>query len=86
MRVDKADLEKLGADFGYTLDAGERGVLEDETFSADSVTITFSGVSAHPGYAKGKMVNAIKVASAFLSSLPREGLSPETTAGREGFV
>ncbi|HRN57284.1 MAG TPA: M20/M25/M40 family metallo-hydrolase, partial [Agriterribacter sp.] len=64
----------------------ERGVLEDETFSADSVTITFSGVSAHPGYAKGKMVNAIKVASAFLSSLPREGLSPETTAGREGFV
>ncbi|WP_325403438.1 peptidase T [Agriterribacter sp.] len=84
--VDKVDLKKLGADFGYTLDAGERGVFEDETFSADSVTITFNGVSAHPGYAKGKMVNAIKVASAFIASLPQDWLSPETTEGREGFV
>ena len=84
--VDKADLKKLGADFGYTLDAGERGVFEDETFSADAATITFSGVSAHPGYAKGKLVNAIKVASAFLESLPQDQLSPETTEGREGFV
>ena len=84
--VDKADLKKLGADFGYTLDAGERGVFEDETFSADSVTIAFNGISAHPGYAKGKLVNAIKAASAFLESLPKDGLSPETTDGREGFV
>lgn len=84
--VDKVDLKKLGADFGYTLDAGERGMFEDETFSADAVTVTFAGVSAHPGYAKGKLVNAIKVASAFLESLPREKLSPETTEGREGFV
>lgn len=84
--VDKVDLTKLGADFGYTLDAGERGVFEDETFSADGVTITFNGISAHPGYAKGKLVNAIKAASAFLESLPKDGLSPETTSEREGFV
>ncbi len=84
--VDKADLKKLGADFGYTLDAGERGMFEDETFSADAVTVAFSGVSAHPGYAKGKLVNAIKVATAFLGSLPGERLSPETTEGRDGFV
>ncbi|HRP56618.1 peptidase T [Agriterribacter sp.] len=84
--VDKADLEKLGADFGYTLDAGERGVFEDETFSADSVTIAFNGISAHPGYAKDKLVNAIKAASAFIESLPQNELSPETTEEREGFV
>ncbi len=84
--VDKVDLKKLGADFGYTLDAGERGVFEDETFSADSVTVTFNGVSAHPGYAKGKMVNAVKAASAFVASLPQDRLSPETTGGREGFI
>jgi tripeptide aminopeptidase len=84
--VDKADLKKLGAHFGYTLDAGERGVFEDETFSADLVTITFNGISAHPGYAKGKLLNAIKAASAFIESLSKDGLSPETTDGREGFV
>ena len=84
--VDKVDLRELGADFGYTLDAGERGAFEDETFSADGVTITIHGVSAHPGYAKHKLVNAIKVASAFLDSLPREYLSPETTENRDGFV
>lgn len=84
--VDKADLKKLGADFGYTLDAGERGVFEDETFSADGVTITFNGISAHPGYAKGKLMNAIKAASSFLESLPKDSLSPETTDEREGFI
>ncbi|MBW7893363.1 MAG: peptidase T, partial [Chitinophagaceae bacterium] len=84
--VDKVDLKRLGADFGYTLDGGERGSFEDETFSADSVTITFSGVSAHPGYAKGKLVNAIKAAGAFLELLPAHSLSPETTTNREGFV
>ncbi len=84
--VDNIDLQKLGADFGYTLDAGERGVYEDETFSADGVTITFHGVSAHPGYAKDKLVNAIKVASAFIDSLPKDELSPETTEDRYGFV
>jgi tripeptide aminopeptidase len=84
--VDKLDLKKLDADFGYTLDAGERGALEDETFSADAVTITFFGVSAHPGYAKNKLVNAVKVAASFIDSLPKDELSPESTEGRYGFV
>ncbi|HEX5027050.1 MAG TPA: peptidase T [Agriterribacter sp.] len=84
--VDKVDLQKLGADFGYTLDGGERGQFEDETFSADGATVTFTGVSAHPGYAKNKMVNALKVAASFLESLPVDQLSPETTEGREGFI
>ena len=84
--VDKVDLKKLGASVGYTLDAGERGAYEDETFSADGVTVVFYGVSAHPGYAKDKLVNAIKVAAAFLELLPKHSFSPETTDGREGFV
>jgi tripeptide aminopeptidase len=84
--VDKVDIKKLGADFGYTLDAGERGAYEDETFSADGVTVIIHGVSAHPGYARDKLVNAIKVASAFIDSLPKDELSPETTDGRYGFV
>lgn len=84
--VDKVDLRKLGASYAYTLDGSERGSLEDETFSADSVKITINGISAHPGFAKGKMVNAIKVAGTFLDALPKLGLSPETTTDREGFV
>lgn len=84
--TEKLDLKKLGADFGYTLDGGDLGSLEDETFSANAVRITFHGIIAHPGMAKGKMVNALKLASSFLESLPKETLSPETTAGREGFV
>ena len=83
--VDKVDLQKLGAEFGYTLDAGERGSYEDETFSADGVTITIYDISAHPGYAKNKLVNAMKVAAFFLQSLPKN-LSPESTEGRFGFV
>jgi len=84
--VNRLDLEKLGAEVGYTLDAGERGSFEDETFSADGVKITFHGVSAHPGYAKDRLVNAIKVAAGFLDRLPKDGWSPETTEGRYGFV
>jgi len=84
--VDKVDLQRLGADFGYTLDAGERGTFEDETFSADGVKVTFYGVSAHPGYARGKMINALKLAAYFLDSLPKDEWSPETTEGRYGFV
>src|SRR6185312_1353172 len=84
--VDKADLTRLGADVAYTLDAGERGTIEDETFSADAMSITFHGISAHPGYAKGKLVNAIKVAAHFVDSLPKDEWSPETTEGRYGFV
>jgi tripeptide aminopeptidase len=84
--VAAVNMTKLGADFGYTLDGGERGHLEGETFSADAAIVTFSGISAHPGYAKGKMVHAIKVASAFVDSLPRNEWCPETTAGMQGFV
>jgi len=84
--VDNVDIQKLGANFGYTLDGGERGAFTDETFSADGVLVTFHGVSEHPGYAKGKLVNALKVASAFLDLLPREEFSPESTEEREGFV
>ncbi len=84
--VAAVDMAKLGAQFGYTLDGGERGHLEGETFSADAVVVTFYGISAHPGYAKGKMVNAIKAASAFVSALPRNEWCPEATEGQEGFV
>ena len=84
--VDYVNIEKLAADYGYTLDAGKRGSYEDETFSADGATLNFYGVSAHPGYAKGKLVNALKVAGDFLNRLPKNEFSPETTSGREGFV
>jgi tripeptide aminopeptidase len=84
--VDHVNIEKLGADYGYTLDAGERGSYEDETFSADGAIINFYGVSAHPGYAKGKLVNALKIAGDFLNRLPKGEFSPETTEGMEGFV
>ena len=84
--VEKLDMKKLNADFGYTLDGGPLGDIEDETFSADAMVFNFEGVSAHPGYAKGKMVNALKLASKFVESLPINELSPETTKHREGFV
>jgi tripeptide aminopeptidase len=82
----KLDMQKLGAEFGYTLDGGEAGKLEDETFSADAVTITIHGVIAHPGYAKDKLVNAIKIAGEILAELPKKEFSPETTEKRQGFV
>lgn len=84
--VDKLDMDKLNADIGYTLDGGPRGSLEGDTFSANSMTIRFKGVSAHPGYAKGKMVNAVKVMSYFIDQLPPASFSPETTSGSQGFV
>lgn len=84
--VNKVDMEKLGANFGYTLDGGDRGHLEGESFSADGCTVTFYGISAHPGYAKDKMVNAQKVAAYFLSILPSDTWCPEKTEGYEGFV
>jgi tripeptide aminopeptidase len=83
--ADKVDLKKLGADFGYTIDGESAGHLEDETFSADGVTITIQGVSAHPGFAKGKMEHALKIASRIVDRLP-EDMAPETTEGREGFL
>jgi len=84
--VDHLDMEKLNADFGYTLDGGPEGSIEDESFSADGMKVTIDGLSAHPGYAKGKMVNAIKMAALLVDSLPKETLTPETTAHREGFI
>jgi len=84
--VEEVDMKKLGADFGYTIDGAERGSLEDETFSADGATITVKGVSQHPGFAKGKMESAIKAIGEMIARLPTDRLSPETTAGREGFV
>jgi tripeptide aminopeptidase len=82
----KVDLDKLGADFAYTLDGGEAGTLEDETFSADAVSITVYGVISHPGTAKGKLVNALKITGEILAALPKNEFSPETTEKREGFV
>jgi tripeptide aminopeptidase len=84
--VDYLDMKKVNADYGYTLDGGELGSIEDESFSADAVTIKITGVSAHPGYAKNKLVHSIKVASDFINRLPKDSWSPETTSGREGFV
>jgi tripeptide aminopeptidase len=84
--VEKLNMQKLGAQYGYTLDGGERGSLEDETFSADAVKITIHGVGIHPGTAKDKLVSAIKVAAEIVAALPANGLSPETTAHREGFI
>lgn len=84
--VDEVDMEKLGADFGYTVDGEKLGSLEDETFSADGATVTIKGVSAHPGFAKGKMVSSMKVAGAFLDALPKDHLTPEATSDKEGFI
>lgn len=82
----KVDLQKLGAQFGYTLDGGEAGSLETETFSADGARITVHGVIAHPGYAKGKLINALKIAGEILEALPKNEWSPETTEKMEGYV
>jgi len=80
------DVKKFGATCAYTMDGGRRGEVEIESFSADAMTFTFHGFNTHPGYARGRMVNAIKVAAAFIDSLPQHTLSPETTSEREGFV
>ena len=84
--VDKVDMKRLAADFGYTMDGGPVGDVEDETFSADGATVTIQGVSAHPGYAKGKMENAIKIASEIVAALPKTKLTPETTSKKQGFL
>lgn len=84
--TEKVDMVKLGADFGYTMDGESLGTLEDETFSADAVALTIHGVSTHPGFAKGKLENALKIAGDILSALPKDSLSPETTEGMEGFI
>ena len=84
--VDRVDLKKLGADFAYTIDGETAGNIEDETFCADGVTITIEGISTHPGFAKGKMEHAIKIAAAIVERLPKTNCSPETTEGRQGFL
>jgi tripeptide aminopeptidase len=84
--TDHFDLEQFGADFAYTVDGSEVAEIENETWSALELRVTFHGVGAHPGTAKGRLVNPIKLAARFVASLPRETLSPETTEGREGFV
>jgi tripeptide aminopeptidase len=76
----------LGADFAYTFDGGAVGEIEYETFSADGAVVTITGVSIHPGYATGKLVNAIHLASKIIDTLPQATLTPETTSGREGFI
>ncbi|WP_064697340.1 peptidase T [Rhizobium aegyptiacum] len=83
--VNKVDLGKLGADFAYTMDGETAGHIEDETFSADGVEISISGVAIHPGFAKDRMENAIKIAGAIIDRLPKN-LSPETTEGKQGFI
>jgi tripeptide aminopeptidase len=83
--VEKVDLKKLGADFGYTLDGETAGTVEDETFSADSVEIAITGVAIHPGFAFGRMENAIRIAGAIIDRLPKD-MAPETTQGKQGFI
>lgn len=84
--VEKLDMNRLGAEVGYTIDGETVGSLEDENFCADKARINIHGVSTHPGMAKGKLVNALKAASALLGMLPADRLSPETTEGRQGFI
>jgi tripeptide aminopeptidase len=84
--TDFFDLDRFGADFAYTLDGAEIGEIENETFSAIQLKVTFPGIGVHPGTAKGKLVNPIKLAAAFIEKLPKDTLSPETTEDREGFV
>jgi len=84
--VDKADLKKLGAEFAYTIDGETLGSIEDETFSADGAKLVINGVSAHPGFAKGKMESAIKILAEIISALPKDKLSAESTSQKEGFI
>ncbi len=84
--VDHLDLDLFGAEFAYTLDGQVVGAIENETFSAVELKVTFHGVGVHPGWAKGVLVNPVKLAARFVASLPADTLSPETTEDREGFV
>jgi tripeptide aminopeptidase len=84
--TDHIDIGKINAQYGYTLDGEKRGHLENETFSADGFQIHIEGVSQHPGFAKGRMESAIKIASEIVQALPKDRLSPESTEGMEGFI
>jgi tripeptide aminopeptidase len=80
------DIERFGAVCAYTLDGSEVGELQDETFSADEIIATVHGIEVHPGMATGKLVNAVRLAAQIIAELPTEGLTPETTSGRQGFI
>jgi tripeptide aminopeptidase len=80
------DVDQFGAKYAYTIDGETAGEIEDETFCADTVNVKITGINIHPGYAKNKMVNSLKVAAEFLSMLPQDSLSPETTEKREGYI
>jgi tripeptide aminopeptidase len=84
--TDHVDMGKINAKYGYTLDGEKRGHLENETFSADGFVVKIQGVSQHPGFAKGRMESALKIAAEIVNSLPKDHLSPETTEGKEGFI
>ena len=84
--ADRFDVERFGAACAYTLDGGSRGELEIESFSADAMTVSFHGFNTHPGYAKGRMVNAVRIAGEFIAALPADRLSPETTDGYDGYL
>jgi tripeptide aminopeptidase len=84
--VNKVDLQKLGADVAYTVDGETLGSLENETFSADGAVIRISGVASHPGFAKGKMESALKMAAELIATLPKNERSPESTEGKQGFI
>lgn len=84
--TDHVDMEKINAQYGYTLDGEKRGHLENETFSADGFVVKIQGISQHPGFAKGRMESALKIAAEIVNTLPKDRLSPETTEGKEGFI
>jgi tripeptide aminopeptidase len=84
--ADHFDVKRFGAVCAYTVDGGAVGELEYESFSADAVTLTFQGFNTHPGYAKGRMINAIKLASEFITRLPKDSMAPEATDGYDGYV
>jgi tripeptide aminopeptidase len=84
--TDHFDLAHFGADFAYTIDGSVVGEIENETFSAVELKVTFAGVGVHPGYAKDKLVNPVKLAARLVAALPADALSPETTEGKEGYV
>ena len=84
--ADRFDVARFGAAYAYTLDGGARGELEYESFSADAAVVTFKGFNTHPGYARGKMINAIRMAADFVAALPRRELAPEVTGGYDGYL
>lgn len=84
--TEKITAEEIKADYAYTVDGEKLGEIEDETFCADSVDVVVKGVNVHPGYAKDKLWNSIKIAAEIVEQFPKDGMSPETTEKREGYI